>query len=134
MKCPWFAGHFLTCFPLDFPRHIREVKPGADNSDLYLCGCNTVLAPVDPLHSQAEEGKNRQGWLLGCPGAPASPWQPFAHVRKFSPESWDCWVYQKKKNLFHFHSTKSARAQGVFGQHSQAHGLTLGTVLCKARN
>lgn len=65
MKCLWFADHFLTCFPLDFPRHIREVKPGADNSDLYLCGCNTVLAPVDPLHSQAEEGKNRQGSPCG---------------------------------------------------------------------
>lgn len=68
MKCSWLADHFLICFPLDFPRHNREVKPGADNSDLYLCGCDAVLAPADPLHSQAEEGKNRQGSPCGtCP-------------------------------------------------------------------
>lgn len=61
MKCPCFAGHFLKPLPLDFPRHVGEVKPGANNPDLYLRGCDALLAPVDPLHTEAEEGKSGQG-------------------------------------------------------------------------
>lgn len=55
---PGFAGLFLKCFLLDFPRHSGEIEPGADNPDLYLCGCNAFLAPADPLHSEAEEGRS----------------------------------------------------------------------------
>lgn len=58
---PGFAGPFLKCLLLDFPRHTREVEPGADNPDLYLCGCDALLAPADPLHTQAEEGKAVMG-------------------------------------------------------------------------
>lgn len=132
MKCPWFAGHFLICFPLDFPRHIREVKPGADNSDLHLCGCDAVLAPADPLHPQAEEGKNRQASPCGtCLSLPAWPMS-----ENFSQDDGiaESTKKKKKKITFHFHSTKSPRAQGVSGQHSQAHGMSPGAVLCKARN
>lgn len=97
MKCPWFAGHFLICFPLDFPRHIREVKPGADNSDLHLCGCDAVLAPADPLHPQAEEGKNRQASPCGtCLSLPAWPMS-----ENFSQDDGIAESTKKKKKL-HF--------------------------------
>lgn len=78
-KAPLICRSFSKMFfSLDFPRHIREVKPGANNPDLYLCGCNTLLAAVDPLHSQAEEGKNGQGYPGGtCLSLPA-----FAHAKK----------------------------------------------------
>lgn len=61
-----FVGLFLKCFLLDFPRHSGEIEPGTDNPDLYLCGCNTFLAPADPLHTQAEEGKSGDGCSQLC--------------------------------------------------------------------
>ena len=50
------------CFSLS--RDLGQVQPGAHHSDVHLCGCNPLLAPVNAFYPKTEKGKNISDEIL----------------------------------------------------------------------
>ena len=50
------------CFYLS--RELGQVQPGAHHSDVHLCGCNPLLAPVNAFYPKTEKGKNISDEIL----------------------------------------------------------------------